>query len=249
MGDVILLEDSPTPTAQTKANPYLDMLMAKITKPETANPYRKVLIYGEPGCGKTTFCGSAPNTLLIDVEKGSITLTGSNTDVMEYVSFAQVDKLVDFLVAGDAAFSKYETIAFDSLSEMQRRVLDSQLDTTSKTTGTKTYKASWDHYGPNTQMLRELMSRFRDIPDKNLIVTAQSKMDKDETTGIAFIRPDLTPKLSATITAMFDVVAYMKINSKGERIVQVQPSKNVVAKTRIVTMPKEIINPSWAQFN
>jgi phage nucleotide-binding protein len=246
----ILGDDTPAPAAPKPAstNPIVEALMARITKPETTSQFLKVLIYGEPGVGKTSLCGSAPNTLLIDVERGSRTLIGTQVNVLEYVSFQQVDKFVDLLVADDPAFSQYDTIAFDSLSELQRRVLDSQLDVTSKTTGTKTYKATWDHYGPNTQMLRELMSRFRDVPNKNLIVTAQTKLDKDETTGITFNRPDLTPKLNATITAMFDIVGFLKINNKGERVLQVQPSKTVVAKSRITTLPKEIMNPTWASF-
>jgi phage nucleotide-binding protein len=253
MNEPIILDDTPTAKPETikpaALDPLLDKLMSRITKPERVNPHLKVLVYGEPGTGKTTICGSAPNVLLIDVERGSLTLSGSNADVLEYVSFQQIDKFIDFLVADDPAFAKYDTIAFDSLSEMQRRVLDDQLATTSKATGLKTYKASWDHYGPNTQMLRELMSRFRDIPNKNLIVTAQSKMDKDDTTGITFVRPDLTPKLSATITAMFDIVGYLKITGKGERVLQVQPTKTVVAKSRVTTLPKEILNPTWASLN
>jgi hypothetical protein len=87
------------------------------------------------------------------------------------------------------------------------------------------------------------MSAFRDI-DKNLIVTAQAKQDKDDTTGIIGWRPDLTPKLAATVAGLFDVVGYLRINSQGDRVLQVQPSKTVLAKTRIV-LPKEIMNPTW----
>jgi phage nucleotide-binding protein len=247
MSEPLVLDDEPK-KASVATDPLLAKLMERISKPEKVSQYLKVMVYGDPGTGKTTLCGSAPNVLLVDVERGSLTLTDSSADILEYVSFTQVDKFIDYLVAGDPAFAHYDTIAFDSLSEMQRRVLDSQLDTTSKSTGIKTYKATWDHYGPNTQMLREMMSRFRDIPDKNLIVTAQSKFDKDETTGVTFVRPDLTPKLYATVVAMFDIVMYLRISSKGERIGQVQPSKTVVAKSRVTTLPKEIINPTWASF-
>lgn len=251
MSEVTILDDapvgSPNPTP-VKVNPIVDALMARISKPEDVTQHLKVLIYAEPGCGKTTFCGTAPNLLLVDVERGSLVLRNTAAEVLEYVSFQQVDKFVDLLVADDPAFAKYDTIAFDSLSELQRRVLDSQLDTKSKVTGSKIYKASWDEYGPNTQMIRELMSRFRDIPNKNLIVTAQSKLDKDETSGVTFVRPDLTPKVFATVTALFDIVMYLKIDSKGNRVGQVQPSKTVVAKSRITTLPKEIMNPTWASF-
>jgi len=172
---------------------------------------------------------------------------GKPVDVLQYVSIEQVEATIEYLKNGSPAFSQYETIVFDSLSEMQRRLLDSQLQRLSKETGVPQYKADWDIWGVNTQRLRSLMSAFRDI-DKNLIVTAQAKQDKDDTTGIIGWRPDLTPKLAATVAGLFDVVGYLRINSQGERILQVQPSKTVLAKTRIV-LPKEISNPTWDSIN
>ena len=243
----IILDDEPT-AAPVATDEILAKLMSRISKPEVLSSNLKVMVYGEPGVGKTTFASTAPNCLFIDVERGSRVLVSSGVDVLEYVSIEQIEKFIDYLVRDDPAFAKYDTIAFDSLSEMQRRLLDQQLDRSSKTIGAPVYKAEWGHYGENTQRLRALMSRFRDIP-KNLIVTAQAKQDKDESTGIMLMRPDLTPKLSATVTAMFDVVGYLRINAKGERIMQVQPSKTVVAKSRVTTLQKEIINPTWDTIN
>lgn len=242
MNNVVVLEDN------TPVDVVLDRIMSRITKPETSAPYLKVLIYGEPGVGKTTFAASAPYPLLIDVERGSRVLVGSNADILPFVSIEQIDKLVDYLLSGNAAFDKYDTIAFDSISELQRRLLDQQLGVASKKLGSPVYKADWDLWGVNTQILREMVSRFRDIP-KNLIMTAHAKVDKEESSGILQMRPDLTPRLASTITAMFDIVAYMKINSKGDRVIQVHPSKTVVAKTRVTTLPKEIINPTWDSLN
>lgn len=234
--------------APVQVDAILDRIMSRISKPEVQSTYLKVLIYSEPGVGKTTFAGTAPKPLIIDVERGARVLQGKNDiDVLEYVSIEQVEKLIDYAVAGNAAFDKYETFVFDSLSELQRRDIDAQLIKSSKTVGAPVYKATWDHYGESTQRLRSLMSRFRDL-NKNIIVTAQARADKEEATGIMQMRPDLTPKLSSTITGLFDVVGYYRIDSKGERILQVQPSKTVVAKTR-VNLPKEINNPTWATLN
>lgn len=249
----ILLDDDPAPAVKTSSpaatDAVLDKIMARIAKPEVMGNYLKVLIYGEPGVGKTTFTASAPNTLLIDVERGARTLAGNNAnvDVLEFVSIEQIEATIRYLREGNSAFEKYDTIAFDSLSEMQRRLIDAQLSNASKMTGTPVYKADWDIYNINTQRLRSLMSAFRDI-NKNLIVTAQAKQDKDDSTGIMMYRPDLTPKLAATVAGLFDIVGYLRINSKGERILQVQPSKTILAKTR-VNLPKEILNPTWNQIN
>lgn len=247
----IILDDEPLMVAadepESPMDAILSKLMSRISKPEVLSSNLKVLIYSEPGVGKTTFAGTSPNCLLIDVERGARTLQGTSVDVMEYVSIEQIDKLVDYLLADSPALAKYDTIAFDSISEMQRRLLDQQLGQASKKAGAPVYKAGWDEWGVNTQILRAMVSRFRDIP-KNLIMTAHAKADKEESTGIMQMRPDLTPRLASTIAGMFDVVGYMKVNSKGERIMQVQPSKTVVAKSRIVELPKEIVNPTWSSL-
>lgn len=247
MTDVILLEDD-TPSAPVSTDEILNKIMARISKPEVVSTNLKVMIYGEPGVGKTTFVASAPNSLLIDVERGARTLVGHNdVDVLEYVSIEQIEATIRYLRDDHSSFAKYDTIAFDSLSEMQRRLIDQQLGKASEVTKTPQYKADWGIYGENTQRLRSLMSAFRDIP-KNLIVTAQAKQEKDDSTGIMMYRPDLTPKLAATVAGLFDIVGYLRINSKGERILQVQPSRTVLAKTRI-NLPKEIINPTWDTIN
>jgi len=240
---VVLGEDKPIST-----DTILDKIMSRIAKPELTSTKLKVMIYGEPGVGKTTFASSSPNPLIIDVERGSRTLVGKeNVDVLEYVSIEQVEATIKYLKDDSPAFKDYDTIVFDSLSEMQRRLLDQQLGKASKALGSQLYKADWDIWGENTQRLRSLMSAFRDI-DKNLIVTAQAKQDQDATTNIMSWRPDLTPKLAATVAGLFDVVGYLRIDSKGERILQVQPSKTVLAKTR-VSLPKEIANPVWDSIN
>jgi phage nucleotide-binding protein len=243
---VVLSDEKPKPV-----DAVLEKLLSRITQPEVVSNNLKVMIYGEPGTGKTTFAGSAGAvgpTLIIDVERGSRTLVGQpNVDVMEYVSIEQVEATIRYLRDDDSAFAKYDTIVFDSLSEMQRRLIDAQLTAASKSVGMPVYKADWDIYNINTQRLRSLMSAFRDIP-KNLIVTSQARLDKEEATGIMSWRPDLTPKLAATVAGLFDVVGYLRIDSKGQRVLQVQPSKTVLAKTR-TNLPKEIIDPSWVKIN
>lgn len=245
--DPVVLADPVEAIPPKDLDPILTKIMSRISKPEQTATYLKVMLYSEPGVGKTTLAATAPNPLIIDVERGTRVLQNKDVDVLEYVSIEQVEKVIDYAVKGDPAFAKYDTFVFDSLSEMQRRILDQQLNKASKAIGTPVYKADWEMWGQNTQRLRTLMSRFRDI-NKHIIVTAQAKQDKDEASGIMMWRPDLTPRLASTVTGLFDIVGYYRIDSKGERILQVQPTKTIVAKTR-VTLPKEITNPTWDTLN
>jgi phage nucleotide-binding protein len=263
---VTLLEDDPTDVDVTlEASPLteeaqaaltlpanndavLSKLLARISKPEVLSTKLKVEIYGPPGVGKTHFCSTAGRVLLIDVDSGARTLVGTkNVDVLEYVSIEQVEAIVDYMVKGDPAFDEYETIAFDTISTLQMKNIDSQLQRKSKTAGMPIYKADWDIYGEMTQRLRSLMMAFRSI-DKNLIVTCHSTEKEDAVTKLMMQRPDLTPKLAATISGLFDIVGYMRIDAKGVRQLQVQPSKTVLAKTR-VRLPSEIANPTWTAIN
>lgn len=226
----------------------LAKLMARISKPEVLSSKLKVMIYGPPGVGKTHFCATAGECLLIDVDSGSRTLVGTkNVDVLEYVSIEQVEAIVEYMRKGDPAFAKYETIAFDTLSTLQMKNLDSQLQRQSKTAGMPIYKADWDIYGEMTQRLRSLMMAFRSI-DKNLIVTCHSTEKEDSVSKLMTQRLDLTPKLAATVAGLFDIIGYMRIDAKGVRQLQVQPSKTVLAKTR-VRLPSEIANPTWNAIN
>lgn len=244
---IVLVDPAEEAIPPKDLDPILTKIMQRISRPEQISTYLKVMLYSEPGVGKTTLAATAPNPLVIDVERGTRVLANKDVDILEFVSIEQVEKVIEYAVKGDPAFVKYDTFVFDSLSEMQRRMLDQQLGKASKAIGTAVYKADWPMYGENTQRLRSLMSRFRDL-NKHIVVTAQAKQDKDESSGIVMWRPDLTPKLAATVTGLFDVVGYMRIDSKGERILQVQPSKTIVAKTR-VQLPKEIVNPTWATLD
>jgi phage nucleotide-binding protein len=230
-----------------KVDKTLDAIMSRIAPAHVNTPTLKVLIYGEPGVGKTTLAGSAPSPLVIDVERGSRSLLniGNPVDVLEFRSIEQVEATIQYAKNGNTAFDKYETIVFDSITEMQARLIDQQLRILGA--GAPVYKADWGVYGENTQRLRMLISAFRDI-EKNLICTAHAKLEKDEQTGLNVVRPQLTPGLAKTVVGIFDIVGYLRINTKGERVLRVQPSKTVLAKSRL-SLPDEITSPTWASLN
>jgi len=239
-----VLDDEPK---TEKPNPILDAIMARISPAAVKIPTLKILIYGEPGVGKTVFSATAPKPLLIDVERGSRSVLNVNNpvDVLEFRSIEQVEAIVQYLKNGNSAFDKYDTIILDSITELQARLLDQQLRELGDTA--PVYKADFGVWGVNTQRLRMLVSAFRDI-EKNLICTAHVRTEKDEQTGLNVIKPFMTPGLSKTVSGIFDVVGYLRIDSKGERILRLQPTKTILAKSRLA-LPAEISNPTFDSIN
>jgi len=249
---VVILGDNPpvTEIQPTQVDDILDKIMGRISPVHEGSGTLKVLIYGDPGTGKTTFAATAPKPLIIDVERGTRVLAdrGNEVDVLEYVSMVQVEKAIEYLKAGSHAFDKYDTIVLDSISELQKRLIDDQLKVLGGKGNAPVYKADWGVYGENTQRLRMLLSAFRDIP-KNLVCTAHAKVEKDDQTGFLVSRPDLTPKLAATVAGIFDIVAYIKRTGKGEYVLRVRPSNTVLAKSRVTALPDEIMSPTWTHLN
>lgn len=241
-------DSPPVPKISVKEAKQLEAILSKIAPAHVNTPALKVLIYGDPGVGKTTFAASAPKPLLIDVERGSraVITAGTPVDVLEFKSIEQVEATINFLKNGNSAFDKYDTIILDSITEMQARLIDQQLRAASLG-GAPAYKPDWEIWGENTQRLRMLIGAFRDI-EKNLICIAHTKTEKDDRTGIVTTKPLLTPGLAKTVVGAFDIVGYLRIDSKGERVLRLHPNKTIQAKSRL-QLPEEVTKPKWTDLN
>lgn len=242
---------SPNPVAvNTETDEILSKLMARIAPVASAPKRRKVLVYGEPGTGKTVFAATAPNPLIVDIERGTTSLTNhpelSSTAVMEFRSVGQLELLIAKLAEG--ALPEYETVVIDSFSELQKRDLDDILATAAKQDASRNkFLPTGPDYNINTEHMRRIASSLRDL-DRNVIVTCHVKEEKDDSTGRLLVRPNLTPKLAGTMAGIFDVVGYMSVNGSGEsatRTLQVHPTNRVTAKTRIGGLPAVIENPTF----
>lgn len=88
--------------------------LASVRKATTSKPPR-VLIYGAPGDGKTTFAASFPNPIFIQTEDG--TPTGVEFDTFGRVKdFSSVMEAIGSLYEGEHS---YKTLVIDSISSLQ----------------------------------------------------------------------------------------------------------------------------------
>lgn len=228
---------------------FADRIQTVSEKP----PYLKLLVYGEPGVGKTVFAAGSPNPLFIDAEHGTLSLLNhpelKNVLVLPLHDWAEIEKLFWELQAG--AFPEVETIVIDSISELQKRQMDDLLREAAKQDLKRNpYLPFQQDYKINTEVLRRLVVSLRDL-DRNLIVTAHATEQQDESDGRIYLRPAVTPKLSSTLTGIMDVVGYLSLDIDKEgnqtRRLQTMPSKRVIAKSRL-NLPPVIENPTFADL-
>ena len=240
-----------------EADDILEKLMARIAPVSESAPYRKMMVYGLPGVGKTVFSATAPDPLIVRVEStGTLSLNNhpdlaAKVKTFEFVSVFQLETLLNQIV--DLPVEKVhevfgKTLVIDSFSELQKFDLDDIVAKASKADPTRNkYLPTGPDYNVNTEHMRQIGTLLERIP-MHVIVTCHVKEEKDEATGRLLVRPNLTPKLAGTLAGKFDVVAYMAAKGNGNdlvRTMQVNPSNTVTAKTRIGGIPATLEDPTW----
>jgi hypothetical protein len=171
----------------------------------------------------------------------------------------------------------YYAVVIDSLTELQKRSMDRILDIKHQMVANnqpitpvendsidiledfssfEVPAATLPDYGTNTNQMRKLIRAFRDLP-MHVIFTALAREEKDDISGEIITRPALTDKLAEDVFGYVNVVGYYYtrlVKSEDgkdniiERILQVQPFKNRVAKDGSGRLGNGIKNPTFTKI-
>jgi len=213
--------------------------------------YINMLVYGNPGAGKTVLAGSADAVpdmrpvLFIDVEGGTFSLRDRypEVEVVRVDSWKSMQRIYDALYRGD---HKYRTVVLDSLTEIQKfsmynimhQLLQENPDRDPEVPGMR-------EWGKNIEQIRRLVRAFRDLP-MNAVFTALAATDKDSKTGSVVTRPSLSGKLAMEVGGFVDIVGYMYTKIIGEdikRLLLTLGTDRQVAKDRSDRLPSIMENP------
>lgn len=178
-----------------------------------------ILIYGNPGAGKTHFIGTAQDhpdlspVLVLNIEGGLITLASRNDiDAEDIHSIAELEEIFWKIANKDPEYKKYKTIAIDSVTELQSLCLLELVNSNIKKKGLQKTRTQDDvyleDYGKSTNMLKRIFRMFRDCPI-NVIMTALPKTEQAPNgVGTSIVMPSLTSKLGESLMGYVDFVWY-----------------------------------------
>ena len=190
------------------------------------------LIYGPPGMGKTTALKYLPGkTLVLDIDRTSKVLRGSNIDIIEVDNIETWKNWEQLIMELSKNYvGKYDNIAVDNISELERCLL-SDLGSQGKNMGVPSQ-------GNYQQMQFRLVNSLRYMKNlgSNIIMTAWEMTDLFTTSeGQQFNRayPQLNSKILNNIAGLCDVVGRLTINGEGKRGFILTATNSTYAKNQL----------------
>jgi len=187
----------------------------------------KVLTYGQAGAGKTTLCATTGEpTIIISAESGLLSLRNSDIDVIEVSNIADVHEAYAYITSD--AGEKYRWVCLDSISEIAEVVLNFEK---------KNNKDPRAAYGALSEQMQDLLRAFRDLPGKNVFMSAKMASVKDDMTGAILYGPSMPgAKLGQGIPYLFDEVFVLRAEKADDgqvyRTLQTGADFQYVAKDR-----------------
>jgi phage nucleotide-binding protein len=218
-------------------------------------PNLNLLVYGDPGVGKTVLAGSAAAVeamcpvIFIDAEGGTLSLRNKYPDVKK----VRVKHFADLSVAYNALRENpglYRTVVLDSITEIQKYGMYEIMAKTVKEDPERDPDLPGiGEWGKNTEQMRKVIRAFRDLP-MNTIFTALARTEKDKK-GKVTTQPSLSAKLANEAAGFLDIVVYMYRKVEDEQIVRrilTMATDEITAKDRTDRLPPYLDNPTMQEL-
>jgi phage nucleotide-binding protein len=218
--------------------------------------YINMLVYGDPGAGKTVLAGSAdlvPDmrpVIFIDVEGGTFSIRERFPDV-KVVRVSAWDDMQSVYNALYAGKHEFRTVVLDSLTEIQKFSMYTIMEfTVAKDPDRDPDVPSMREWGKNIEQIRKLVRAFRDLP-MHTIFTALAKSDKDGKTGAVKTKPSLSGKLADEVAGFVDIVGYQYtkvMDDELRRFLLTTAHERFVAKDRSDHLPPTLEMPTMEKI-
>lgn len=210
---------------------------AQVTPP--AYKYRKQILWGPPGVGKTSMLASAafdPRTaplMLLDFEGGAVSALGVPPELCTPIFIRDWDDLTDAHAYLANATHPYKSVGIDSATETHIYSLMDVVDRAfqAREAGEKgekradNLKIHQDDYGRALMQMRRIVRAFKAL-DMNVFFTAMSKQEEEPREGYVK-KPFLFGSFADESIGLFEASIYMEV-AKSDVHGEVQEKRNLI---------------------
>ena len=187
--------------------------------------YASILLYGQPGTGKTMSIRTLPQPVVLSAEGGLLSLQDSDTPYIEIGDYNQLAEAIQWLQSSAEA-TPFQSVAVDSISEIAEVILNEERKIT--TDPRRMYPAYQDKCA-------EIIRTLRSIP-KHLMMTAKAEKSPDEEGRVTFAPMMPGNKAAQSLPYFFDEVLALRVEKTEDgqiaRAIQCMPDGTWTAKDR-----------------
>lgn len=200
---------------------YLAIAKKRITRPSETARKPRVLVYGRNKKGKTRFCSTAPDVLVVDPEDGTKEEQRIDPDTWHVNAWSELDDVYGALRSGlksPKTNKPYRWVALDGMTRMVSMALDFVSNQQAEKDITrKPGQIDQRTYGTANKMIEAMLHNFHSLRDVGVILTAQERMveivnmedmgdDEDATPAGYMYVPDLPKGARAPLNQIVDVI-------------------------------------------
>jgi hypothetical protein len=165
----------------------------------------KLLVYGQAGAGKTHLCQTLPNPIILSAESGLLSLREANLPYFEINSMEDLKEAYSWITGSDES-RNIESVALDSVSEIAEVVLSYEK---------KQVSDARQAYGAMQEQMADLIRAFRDLPKRNIYMSAKLEKTQDEMGRVLYYPGMPGNKFQQQLPYFFDEVLAARVE-KGE---------------------------------